>query len=204
MLTTKEAIEKRRSIRKFKPDPIPQDVFNELIEAARLAPSGCNAQPWRFKIVTDEATKNQLVAAAHNQSFIGKAPAILVCCADLKGYADNLVSSTQDLESAGALGEDGTVIVQGIKQRASVLKTLTASQLGLIVGFNVAIAIEHIVLRALDYGLGTCWIKLVDAEQVRKIFNWDENTIVVALLPIGYPAENPKSRRRKSLDEIIM
>ena len=60
MLTTKEAIEKRRSIRKFKADPIPEEYILELIESARLAPSGCNAQPWRFKIVKDGITKAKL------------------------------------------------------------------------------------------------------------------------------------------------
>lgn len=58
MLTTKEAIEQRRSIRKFKPDAIPQEILLELIDAARLAPSGGNVQPWRFKIVTDPETKD--------------------------------------------------------------------------------------------------------------------------------------------------
>ncbi len=53
MLTVKEAIEQRRSVRKFKPDPVPAEDITELLNAARLAPSGCNAQPWRFKIVTE-------------------------------------------------------------------------------------------------------------------------------------------------------
>ena len=49
LLSTKEAIEKRRSIRNFKEDSVSNDVIMELIESARLAPSGCNSQPWRFK-----------------------------------------------------------------------------------------------------------------------------------------------------------
>ncbi len=60
MLTTKEAIEKRRSIQKFKADAILPNILNELLDAARLAPSGCNAQPWRFKIVTDQTIKVHL------------------------------------------------------------------------------------------------------------------------------------------------
>jgi nitroreductase len=57
MLTTKDVIEHRRSIRKFKPDPIPDAHIDALLEAARLAPSGSNAQPCRFKIATDQNTK---------------------------------------------------------------------------------------------------------------------------------------------------
>jgi nitroreductase len=201
MLTTKEAIEKRRSIRKYKPDPLPQEILNELIEAARLAPSGCNAQPWRFKIVTDQSTKEKLAKAAHDQKFIAQAPAVIICCASLKEYIDSSVSGVQDLENIGAIGKN---IVQEITQRADLLQTFTPEQLGVVVEFNVAIAIEHIVLRALDYGLGTCWIRLIDKVQIQQIFNWDKKMFIAALLPIGYPAEDPKPRRRKLLNEIII
>ncbi len=61
MLTTKEGIENRRSIRKFKAEPVPEDILYELLDAARLAPSGSNAQPWRFKIVKDLKRKISLL-----------------------------------------------------------------------------------------------------------------------------------------------
>jgi len=78
MLTTKEAIEQRRSIRKFKPDPVPEEHITALLDAARMAPSGCNAQPWRFKVVKDKETKLRLAQAAYNQSFVAEAPVVLV------------------------------------------------------------------------------------------------------------------------------
>jgi nitroreductase len=201
MLATKEAIEKRRSIRKFKPDPVSQEILQELIDVARLAPSGSNAQPWRFKIVTDAATKTRLAEAAYNQKFIAQAPAVLVCCASLKEYLDNMALGAQDLESIQAVEPE---IMKTIVQRSDALRTLPMTQLGLIASFHVAIAIEHIVLRALDYGLGTCWVKLVDAEKIRELFGWDQNMCVVALLPIGYPDENPNPRKRKTLSEIML
>ena len=58
-LTTKQAISARRSIRRFKPDPVPAEHVTQLLEAARLAPSGSNSQPWRFKIVTAPAGRSQ-------------------------------------------------------------------------------------------------------------------------------------------------
>jgi nitroreductase len=78
MLTTKEAIEKRRSIRKYKPDPVPDEAVKELLHAARLAPSGCNAQPWRFKIVKEPDVKARLAQAAYKQMFIAEAPVVMV------------------------------------------------------------------------------------------------------------------------------
>ena len=201
MLTTKEAIEKRRSIRKFKPDSIANEYIRELLNAARLAPSGCNAQPWRFKVVKDAATKAKLAQAAYDQSFISQAPVVIVCCADVQGYFDGTVSGAQDLGKIGAIEGRIVTILEG---RAEAFKTIERSELGPRIASNVAIAIEHIVLRALDYGLGSCWIRLIDEQKVKELFGWDDNIYVVAILPIGYPAEIPNARKRLGLNEIII
>lgn len=201
MLTTKEAIEQRRSIRKFKPDTVPDEHVMSLLDAARLAPSGCNAQPWRFKVVKDRETKLKLTEAAYNQSFIAEAPVVMVCCADIKAYMDGTVSGLQDLGKTGSV-EDR--IANTILEKANKQKNMTTDQLGERVALNVAIAIEHIVLRALDFGLGSCWVRLVDRNMVRDIFGWDDNLYVTALLPIGYPAEAPAPRIRLKLEDIII
>ena len=197
MLNTKEAIEKRRSIRKFKPDLIPDENIRELLDSARLAPSGCNAQTWRFKIVKEAAVKARLAEAAYNQGFIADAPAVIVCCADIQGYLDGTVSGVQDLGKVGALKDEMVTVLQG---SADNLKAMDRSELVPIVAVNVAIAIEHIVLRALDFGLGSCWMRLFYEQKVKDLFEWPDNIYVVALLPIGYPAEVPKARKRLALN----
>ncbi len=202
MLTTKEAIEKRRSIRKFRPEPVPDECIRELLDAARLAPSGCNAQPWRFKIVREPAIRQRLADAAHSQTFIADAPVIIVCCADIKGYLEGTVSGIQDLGRIGAV-EDR--IVEILVDRARQMKTsCTVEEIGPRIAANVILAIEHIVLRALDFGLGTCWIRLLDEKKVKTIFGWDENIMVVALLPLGYPAESPPPRKRMPIEELLL
>lgn len=201
MLTTKEAIEERRSIRRFKAEPIPDEHITELLAAARLAPSGSNALPWRFKIVKDEETKSRLAHAAYDQLFIAKAPVVIVCCADIKGYLDGTVSGVQDLGKIGAV-EDR--IVRIIIDRAGQMKSYTVDQIGPLLALNVAIAVEHIILRALDFGLGTCWIRLFDGEIVRNIFGWDDNIFVVALLPVGFPDESPEPRKRLPLEALLI
>lgn len=201
MLTTREAMEKRRSIRKFKPAPIADDILKSLLESARLAPSGCNAQPWRFKIIEDGATKMKLARAAHDQSFIADAPVVLVCCADIRGYLEGTVSSIQDLERTGVIEEQ---VAETILKRTEAMAAMPVSQLAPRIAFNVAIAVEHIVLRALDFGLGSCWIRLFDEQAIRDIFGWDENIHVVNLLPIGYPAEEPRPRNRRPLEDILL
>ena len=201
MLKTKEAIEKRRSIRKFKNKKISDKIIIELLEAARLAPSGCNAQPWRFKIVKDEKTKQKLYKAAYNQLFVKQAPVVFVCCADIKGYIDGTISGAQDLGKNGAL-EDR--IVNKLCNTAQNLKEMKIEDIEPRIAANVAIAIEHIVLRALDFNLGTCWVRLLDEKKIKEIFGWDENIYPVALLPIGFPAEFPKARKRLKIEELII
>lgn len=201
MLTIMEAIEKRRSIRRYKPDPVPDDVVKELLEAARLAPSGCNAQPWRFKVVRDGETKRKLAQAACDQPFIADAPVVLVCCADIRGYLDGTVSGIEDLDRTGAVeGRVAGIILEKVE----IMKTMPVEQIAPRIAFNVAIAVEHIVLRAVDFGLGSCWIRLFDERAVRNIFGWDDYINVVSLLPLGYPAEEPAPRKRLALEEILL
>lgn len=75
-----EIIRKRRSVRKYRKDPIPEDVFLRVVDAARLAPSGKNLQPWKFIVVRDPDMKLKLGEAARGQTFIARAPVVVVAC----------------------------------------------------------------------------------------------------------------------------
>lgn len=76
-----EAIKARRSIRAYKPDPVPEEVLKRVLEAARLAPSARNRQEWRFLVVTDGDRIARLAEAANGQSFVAEAPVYLAFCA---------------------------------------------------------------------------------------------------------------------------
>jgi nitroreductase len=76
-----EAIKKRRSIRAYKTQDVPEEVVNKLIEAASYAPSAGNVQPWRFVVARKPETKKKLAQAA-NQDFIEEAPVVIVVCAN--------------------------------------------------------------------------------------------------------------------------
>ncbi len=201
MLTTKDAIEKRRSIRKFTSEPVADEYINELIESARLAPSGCNSQPWRFKIVKDAEIKKRLAEAAFGQTFICSAPVVLICCADINAYIEGSISSVKEMAKWRVIDEG---LVDILHQRAENMKNSPAYEIGPKAALHVAIAIEHIVLRALDFGLGTCWVRLFEEEKVKNIFAWKENLYVVTLLPIGYPAESPMPRKRLPINDLIL
>ncbi len=75
-----EAIQTRQSIRRYRPEPVPDDVLNRVLDATRLAPSAGNLQPWRFIVVKDAAVREQLAKATDRQGFIAHAPIIIVAC----------------------------------------------------------------------------------------------------------------------------
>jgi nitroreductase len=69
----------RRSVRAYADRPIPADLLQKVLQAARLAPSVFNLQPWLFIVVTDPATRTKLAQMAQEQEFVAKAPVVIVC-----------------------------------------------------------------------------------------------------------------------------
>ena len=76
-----EVIQNRRSIRKFKPDEVPEEYIHQLIEAGRLAPSGTNLQPARYIVIKSEEARTKLKDCTP-LPFVSAAPAIIACCVD--------------------------------------------------------------------------------------------------------------------------
>jgi len=206
-MNVSEAIRQRRSIRKFRSDPIPDEVIEELLESARLAPSGSNRQPWRFIVVTDAKEKAKLRQICFEQAFIEEAPVVLVCCADLTAYS---VASKQKrsqefidygvTETLSGRFADPAFRESFMNDPVSDLRTFITAGVA-----NTYIAIEHIVLSATALGLGTCWVGALGEEgEINSFFGLPETTFVVAVLPIGYPAVVPPPRPRLALSEILL
>ena len=101
-----ELVKKRRSIHRFKSDPVPDEHIDRIIEAARWAPSGFNLQPWEFVVVRNQESKNRLAEASWGQNFVSTAPVIVVVCSNLniisKAYGErgSSVYSMQDTAAA--------------------------------------------------------------------------------------------------------
>ncbi|MBZ0109617.1 MAG: nitroreductase family protein [Candidatus Scalindua rubra] len=195
-----EAIRTRRSIRKFKSNPIPDEKIKLLLESARLAPSGTNTQPWRFIVVKDDDTKAKLQRASHNQRHIKPAPVIIVCCVDLKAFKEFPVR-VDELIKSGALPERTREVFIPYLERG--MSTVTKDALMVAAAANVSIAVEHIVLQAVEIGLGTCWVRWYEDEKVKETLDIPDHMEVMALLPVGIPDEDPSPRPRLSLDKIV-
>ncbi|MDY6865650.1 MAG: nitroreductase family protein [Halobacteriota archaeon] len=187
MSTVKEVIEDRRSVRKYRDDPVPDELLLRILEAARLAPSGSNTQPWRFVVVRNEDTKLKLKEAAVNQKFVGEAPVVIACCGDLTAWREY----PKKIKELVSEGPDDEWNLSEVNSRM----TMTVR--------NVAIACEHMVLQAKELGLGTCWVGMMNRENVKEILCVPGHLVVVALLTIGYPDEEPRIRPRLDLSEIV-
>ena len=82
-MQTMDCIKERRSVRKYRPDPIPDDVLNSILEAGTHAPSSGNVQDWEFIVVKNPETKTKIANAAWEQDFVKGAPVVIVVCSDI-------------------------------------------------------------------------------------------------------------------------
>ncbi|MGC7871125.1 nitroreductase family protein [Desulfosporosinus sp. SYSU MS00001] len=194
------ALKTRRSIRRFKTDAVPETAIRELIEAARLAPSGSNLQPTRFVVIKSEAARAQLTEASP-LPFVSQAPVVIACCVDMESFG-GMGTRAQELKEAGAFND--TPLEKMDPDAYAKRKPMDPAAAEGYLRLNAAIAVDHLTLRAVDLGLGTCWIMMFDQEKVKKILDLSDNYRVVALIPVGYPDQNPQPRPRIDLEQLIL
>jgi len=197
-----DAIKKRRSIRRFKPVHVTDNQIEILLEAARLAPSGSNVQPWRFLIVRDQELKKRVQEACYGQELIGEASIVLICCGDLLSWKKTRERNQEIISLLEKpLNKDYEEALMARVDRAvstEITERIPTTMM------NVAIAIEHIVLEAVELGLGSCWIRIFNEKKIRKLFDLSTHIHVVAILPIGFPNERPEPRPRMPLSSIVL
>ncbi|MEJ5185809.1 MAG: nitroreductase family protein [Candidatus Geothermincolales bacterium] len=194
-----EAIAARRSIRRYQPREVPEGLLRQVLEAGRLAPSASNLQTWKFKVVTDPGTRKALREAAHNQRFVEEAPVVIVACADLLALGDR-AKRTLELLRARAVRPSAGMILWYLRKKGD-----SDGERGFLHAvINVTIAVENMVLAATSLGLGTCWVRAFEEERVAEILSLPPEYPPIFLLPLGYPAEDPGPRPRKSLEEILI
>ena len=200
MLNCKEAIEKRRSIRKFEEKAVAPEMLEQIIEAARLAPSGTNRQPWRLVLLATPEER-QRIAGSVMQPFVCEAPAVFVCCLDREAFVRVTVEKRMnELVEAEVITREAA---QYIYQRKMPEKTeeVIIPDSGYL---DLGITIQNMALMATALGLGSCWVRLFDQQGLHKALNLPDNILPVVLLPVGYPAQDPSPRPRLKRDEIVI
>jgi len=181
-----EAIKNRRSIRRYKPDPVDDKAIEAILEAGRWAPSWANTQCWRFMVVRDPETKAKVVASLkgiRRQDKMSDNPATTACNTVPVIIA---VCAKTGRSGYGHGDEDGKAVTDK----------------GDWFMFDTALAVQNMVLAAHALGLGTVIIGAFDAPQVEKALGVPDGYRVVALFPVGVPDQEGKTPPRKELSEI--
>ena len=161
-----ELIQRRYSVRAYKPDPVEDDKLAQVLEAARLAPTAANRQPFQV-IVIHTAGREAELGRIYGKEWFTQAPLVLCVCAVL--------------DQGWVRRDDG-------KRHTDV---------------DAAIVMDHIVLAAADLGLGTCWIAAFNPAAAREVLGLPEGVEPVVFTPLGYPADQPKAKKRKPLSELV-
>jgi len=197
-----ELARKRRSIRQFKPDPVPEELIWKILEAARWAMSGANGQPWEFIVVRDRKIVKKLYEAGAESEK--QTAAIESSRTDemRQPWYRNLPDSIPPSRFSNApviiavLGDPRTA-------QATTLNRLTDRRW--VVDENIANATQIIHLAAAACGLGSQWVT-VDRyyeDLIRPALGVPAILRIFSLVPIGSPAMEPKNPYRRDLQEIV-
>lgn len=136
-----EAIKTRRSVRKYKPQPIPEDHLKQILTAAQLAPSAGNKQPWRFVVVKDPETKKKLGTIARNQTWISDAGVVIA--------ALSMDKKSPEVYERWAERDVMTAVEH------MVLAGTPAQSLGYLTIFNLALLVNFAALAVLRFAVKT-------------------------------------------------
>ncbi len=191
-----EAAERRRSIRQYQPDTIPDDELRDLLRLASRAPSAFNAQPWRFVVVENPELKAQLAGAAYGQQQIMRAPATIVMYSDMQSALERMPESmhpdmSQDKRDAGVASFRATFANQTVEQRESWGNAQSN------------IALGYLLLLAEAKGFATSPMLGFEPEKVKTLLGLPSHVRVTALIAIGYPAEDGFSPHRLPSETLI-
>ena len=162
-----ELIRQRYSVRAYKPDPVPDQLLAQVLEAGRLAPTAANKQPFRIIVIHTKGREAELGRIYHRDWFT-QAPLILYVC-------------TMRAEAWKRTMYDG-------KSHADV---------------DATIVMDHLVLAAADRGLGSCWIAEFDPAAAREVLGVPAEVEPVLFTPLGFPADQAKSKARRPLEELV-
>lgn len=196
-----EAIALRRSVRDYKPAPVPREILLTLLDAAHQAPSSWNLQPWEFVVVDDPEARKLLATAVtgNNVAHVETAGATFVCLGSVRQQdrlADDLERRLITPDTPPERRERAMRNVNRFRQDESFRREHVLT--------NTYIAVAQLVLAAQKFGLGTVWMGGFDGAKVKQVMEIPDDYLVASLVTVGWPVEEPtvKPRKRRPLEEI--
>lgn len=196
ILSVKDAVLTRRSIRKFKPQPIPKEVLEEILSLALKAPSSNNLQPWRVVVVQDPELKERLREAANNQAQVSSAPAVLVVYSDMKDTLEHV----EEIFHPGFSEEQKQLRAANLRKAWESKSDEERENWGKAQGF---ILLAFLMLIARSYGYDTVPMGGFNADKVKEILNLPPHVAITALLPIGIADEAGFEHHRHNLQRVV-
>ncbi|MFW6381635.1 MAG: nitroreductase family protein [Bacillota bacterium] len=172
-----ETIRKRRSVRDYKDQSVSDKELFQILEAGRQAPSAGNRQPWRFILIKNRETIEEVADTTYvgadsgsqqHQDWFRSAPVVITVCTD----------NRKTVARYGEMGKEAALQ-------------------------DTAAAVENMLLAVNALGLGSCWIGGFRGEELRKMLKIPQNVEPAALLPIGYSKDTSPGRTRKNMEEIL-
>lgn len=167
-----ELVLKRQSDRRYLPDAVSKEEIMKCLEAARMSPSACNSQPWKFVVVDDRAKLNEMADAAEGMGMNKFTHGVPVMVAVV----------LEKMNSSARIG--------------SLLKNKDYSMM------DVGMAVEHFCLQAAELGLGTCIIGWFDEKRIAKLLDIPKGRRVPLLIAVGHPNGATRMKSRKPMEEI--
>ena len=202
-----DAIQGRKSIRRFKQTPVPDEDIKKILDAGRFAPSANNTQPWGFVVIKDKALLAKMADAV--REMIDR----MLPFADDEKQAKRLAAYKG---SYYTFFEHAPVVIAVYMEGYNAGTDRLLAKMGYSAGDikrlrplpglqSVSAAIQNMLLAVHALGYGSCWMTgpLVAQEAFEKLLGYDKDKFIAALLPIGVPDENPPARSRKPLEEVV-
>jgi nitroreductase len=213
IMETLDAIRTRKSIRRFNPDPVPEEDIATMLEAAIMAPSGANRQPWRFIVVKSEQRKREMTECIKKSC--------LELESLLKGVVENPEKTAEALKKRFYLVSlffgTAPVVFMVLMEREDIplLKCYTNhgmdeyeafAQFGYVNILSVSAAIENLLLAAHDLGYGACWMNIpfMAKDSLETLFDIESPWELLAMIPVGIPAHNPRKPPRKRVEDVTL
>lgn len=200
-LSVAEAIMQRRSIRSFKDGPLSDEQVTRLLRAARMAPSSLNSQPWRFKVLRSRADLEWLAGSpSRRQSWLATAGAVFLCCVDVDAYLESTKAVLNKLSDYASSEET----IDGIRAYIRGEASAPPREVELAAAMNLALAVENMMLHAVELDLASCWVGMFERDALAARFGLAPSLRIISLLAVGEPAGTPGPQSRKPLEELVI
>lgn len=205
-----EMIKSRRSIRRLKPDPLPEGAIEKILEAARWAMSGANGQPWEYIVVTDPDLKKELYAAYQEELMDYnfwmeqmRVPEFRHPAFPRTGDPDENLRKRKD--SPGWADAPALIVIlgDGRRQWSTVMggHTMGRHQSHLTDGMANTCTLIHLAAAAM--GLGTQWVTIQIEDKFKRILNVPDVMLFYSIIPVGYPDVPSREGVRRPLSEMV-